>query len=200
MRKSALLQPVPQLLPPSASSPQYHPERAQYPYIYGYPSAASRATNRHTGGSPGPPAWLNVTENEQERKPRLVLADDHLDVLEAIRYLLASDFDILRTAAEGHALVQAAAELSPDAVVSDIQMPGLDGIEAGGRIIRQGLCNAVVVLTMYNEPHLVRKALQAGIRGYVLKVDAGEELIPAVNAVLAGGSYLSRGVSERLKP
>jgi DNA-binding NarL/FixJ family response regulator len=140
-----------------------------------------------------------VTENAQPRKSRLVLADDHLDVLEAIRYLLASDFEVLHTVAEGHALIQAVAELSPDAVISDIQMPGLDGIEAGGRILRQGLCDAVVVLTMYNEPHLVRKALQAGIRGYVLKVDAGEELIPAVNAVLAGGSYLSRSVSEKLK-
>jgi DNA-binding NarL/FixJ family response regulator len=129
----------------------------------------------------------------------LVLADDHLEVLDEIRDLLASDFDVLRTVAEGHALIQAVAELSPDAVISDIQMPGLDGIEAGGRILRQGLCNAVVVLTMYNEPHLVRKALQAGIRGYVLKVDAGEELIPAVIAVLAGGSYLSRSVSEKLK-
>jgi DNA-binding NarL/FixJ family response regulator len=140
-----------------------------------------------------------VTENAQPRKSRLVLADDHLDVLDEIRHLLASDFDVLRTVAEGHALIQAVAELSPDAVVSDIQMPGLDGIEAGGRILRQGLCTAVVVLTVYNEPHLVRKALQAGIRGYVLKVDAGEELIPAVNAVLAGGSYLSRSVSEKLK-
>jgi DNA-binding NarL/FixJ family response regulator len=140
-----------------------------------------------------------VTEDAQPRKSRLVLADDHRDVLDAIRHLLAPEFDVLRAVAEGHALIRAVAELSPDAVVSDIQMPGLDGIEAGGRILSQGLCNAVVVLTMYNEPHLVRKALEAGIRGYVLKVDAGEELIPAVNAVLAGGSYLSRSVSEKLK-
>ena len=126
--------------------------------------------------------------------PRLVLADDHPDVLDEIRDLLASEFDVLRTVNEGVALIEATAELRPDAVISDIRMPGLGGIEAGRQILQRGLCRAVVVLTMYRERHLVSKALQAGIRGYVLKVDASDELIPAVYAVLSGGSYVSRGV------
>jgi DNA-binding NarL/FixJ family response regulator len=137
----------------------------------------------------------NVTENEQ-RRPRLVLADDHPDILDEVRGLLASGFDVLCTVTESNALLQAVAELRPDAVISDIRMPGLGGIEAGRQIVRQGLSNAVIVLSMCNEPHLVGKALQAGIRGYVLKVDASEELIPAIHAVLGGGSYLSRGVSD----
>ena len=138
----------------------------------------------------------NSARDEQAR-PRLVLADDHPDVLDEISRLLVSEFDLLRTVGEGRALIEASAELQPDAVISDIRMTGLDGIEAGRQLLQKGLCKAVLVLTMYNEPHLVSRALQAGIRGYVLKVDAGDELIPAVYAVLSGGNYVSRGVTRR---
>jgi DNA-binding NarL/FixJ family response regulator len=120
-------------------------------------------------------------------------------VLEEIHRLLAPDFEILRTVNRGVALLEATAELLPDAVVSDLRMPDMGGIEAGERILRERLCGAVIVLTMYDEPHLVGKALRAGIRGYVLKVDAGEELIPAVHEVLEGGSYLSSGVRAKWK-
>jgi DNA-binding NarL/FixJ family response regulator len=132
----------------------------------------------------------------RQQRSRLVLADDHPAVLDEVRRLLEFEFDVLRTVGEGAALVRAVEELRPDVVISDIQMTGTGGIEAGGQILREGLCNAVIVLTMHNEPHLVGKALRAGIRGYVLKEDAGDELIPAVHTVLGGGSYLSRGVSE----
>ena len=130
-------------------------------------------------------------------RTRLVLADDRGDVLDEIRQLLEPDFDILRTVNQGAALVEAVAELRPDVVVSDVRMPILGGIEAGSQILRDGLCSAVIMLTMYDEPHLVTKALQAGIRGYVLKVDAGEELIPAVHEVFGGGKYLSQGVRAK---
>src|SRR5690242_16628846 len=119
-------------------------------------------------------------------RTRLVLADDKEDLLNEIRRLLEPDFDILRTVNHGAALVQVVAELRPDVVVSDVRMPVLGGIEAGSQILRDRLCSAVIMLTMYDEPHLVTKALQAGIRGYVLKVDAGEELIPAVHEVCGG--------------
>ena len=98
---------------------------------------------------------------------------------------------------EGLSLIQAACELRPDAIISDIHMPRLNGIDAGQQILQKGLCRAVIVLTMYNERQFVDSAMQAGIRGYVLKVEAGEELIPALETVLGGGIYLSRGVSSR---
>jgi CheY-like chemotaxis protein len=138
----------------------------------------------------------NMTENTQRRRSRLVLADDHPDILEELRHLLEFEFDVLFTAADGHALIQAVDVLRPDGVISDVQMPGIGGIEAGRHILDHGWCNDVIVLTMHNEPHLVGKALAAGIRGYVLKVDANDELIPAIYAVLGGGKYLSRGVSK----
>ena len=91
----------------------------------------------------------------------------------------------------------AAVELRPDAIISDIQMAELDGIEAGSEVLGRGLCEAIVLLSMYPDRHLVQTALEAGIRAYVLKMDAGEELIPAVYAALRGERYLSSGVRNR---
>ncbi|HLY18298.1 MAG TPA: response regulator transcription factor [Bryobacteraceae bacterium] len=128
---------------------------------------------------------------------RLVLADDHKDILDEVRRLLQDDFEIVGAVTDGAALIEAVAALRPDAVVTDIYMPGLDGIEAGAEILRRGLCNAVIVLTMHNDPQMVRKVLLQGIQGYVLKDDATEDLLPAVHAVLGGGRYLSQGVVDK---
>jgi DNA-binding NarL/FixJ family response regulator len=123
---------------------------------------------------------------------RLALADDRADILEEIRSLLEPEFQVICSATEGDALIRGVQECKPDGVISDVEMPGLSGIDAGREIIRRGLCSAVIMLSMYNYPLLIQTALDAGIRGYVLKEDAGEELIPALRAVMAGGQYLSR--------
>ena len=128
------------------------------------------------------------------KKPRIVLADDHPGMVEEIRLLLAREFDIVGSVDEGRALLSAVSQLRPDVVVSDLDMPLMDGLETGRRILRSGLCPAVIILTQYNEPELVHSALESGIRGYVLKVDAGEELALAVQTVAGGGTYLSSGV------
>jgi DNA-binding NarL/FixJ family response regulator len=149
----------------------------------------------HNGamGKAGAVEDLDLKGSSAERA-RVVLADDHLDLLEGIRYLLAPEFDVVSSVKEGLALIQAAFELRPDAIISDINMPRLNGIDAGRQILQEGLCRAVILLTTYNEPQLVSSAMQAGIRGYVLKVEASEELVPSVRTVLSGGVYLSRGV------
>lgn len=131
------------------------------------------------------------------RRYRLVIADDHPEVRQEIRELLNGEFDVLRAVADGAALLAAATELRPDAVVSDIQMPQLDGIEAGYRVLQRGLCQAIVVLSMYPDRELVETAMEAGIRGYVLKLDAFEELIPAIHTAIRGERYLSAGVRGR---
>jgi DNA-binding NarL/FixJ family response regulator len=125
---------------------------------------------------------------------RIVLADDHEDLLQEIKALLTPDFEIVNSVTDGLALIDAVRDLKPDLVVSDIKMSGMSGIEACRRIIEQGLCGRAILLTMYNEAQLVKEALGAGIRGYLLKVDAGEELIPAVRSVMGGSTYLSAGV------
>ena len=138
---------------------------------------------------------MKPTESASPRY-RLVVADDHAGFLEEVCRLLAADFEVVAAVKDGVAVIHAVSTLRPDAVVCDISMPGLDGIESGARILRQGLCNAVVVLTMHSASHMVEKALQQGIRGYILKVDAGEELVPAVHTVVRGGQYLSQGVAH----
>jgi DNA-binding NarL/FixJ family response regulator len=147
----------------------------------------------------GKPSGLNDLNSQSGNGPRLrvLLADDHPHMLDEVRRMLADEFEIVGSVAEGQALLHAAEVLRPDAVVSDINMPLVDGIEAGRRMLRDGLCPAVILLSMYNDPQLVRSALASGIRGYVLKVDAGEELAQAVETVAHGGTYLSRGIPRR---
>jgi DNA-binding NarL/FixJ family response regulator len=137
--------------------------------------------------------------NTERRRFRLVLADDHYDVREEVRHLLASQFDILCSVGDGPALLEAAKELKPDAIVTDVRMPHMSGIQASERLLSSGLSVAVVVLSMHSDSNLVNAALQAGIGAYVLKVDAGEELIPAIYAALRGERYLSQGVRDQYR-
>ncbi len=140
------------------------------------------------------------SESRATGRLRVLLADDHSGMLDETRGLLAREFEIVESVSDGQALLSAVAQFKPDAVVADINMPLVDGIEAGRRILREGLCSAVILLTMYSDWRLVRSALESGIRGYVLKVDAGEELGLAIVAVAGGGTYLSRGVPSPHAP
>jgi len=122
---------------------------------------------------------------------RLLIADDHEDLLREITTLVEAEFEVIGIAHNGTALLEAAAELNPDVVVTDFRMPGLSGIEAGRKLLEQGACKAVVLLTMYADQRLVDRALEAGIRGYVLKVKAGEDLIPAIRSAIRGETFVS---------
>ena len=141
-------------------------------------------------------AGKSVPAKASPRHFRIVLADDHEEMLEEIRALLTPDFDVVGSVNNGQALIDAVRALKPDVVVSDIKMPGISGIEACRRIVQEGLCSTTIMLTMHNEAQFVRRALGAGIRGYLLKVHAGEELIPAIRSVMGGFTYLSTGVQE----
>jgi DNA-binding NarL/FixJ family response regulator len=127
-------------------------------------------------------------------RARLLLADDHRELLRDIQQLLASDFDVVGRASDGLALVGMAQALKPDVVVTDLRMPKLNGIEAGRRILQQQLCKAVILLTEHHDPYLVRRALDAGIRGYVPKATASEELLPAIYRVLEGRVFISASI------
>ena len=93
---------------------------------------------------------------------------------------------------DGHALVTAAERLSPDVIVSDISMPGLDGIAAATVILRKNPAARIVFVTVHSDPILVERGLATGALGYVLKRAAGEELLPAVQSALRGERHVSR--------
>ena len=130
------------------------------------------------------------------KRIRLVIADDHQGFLEEVGFFLAAEFDVLSAVRDGASLVRAASELRPDLIVTDIDMPNLSGPEASREILRRGNARGAVALTVCNQPEVVRKCRESGILGYVLKVDAGDELVAAVKCVSRGGEYESRGVRK----
>ena len=131
-----------------------------------------------------------------EARLRVALAEDHCRVLEELQQLLSGEFDVVAAVNGGVELVEAAERTRPDVVVSDIAMPDLDGIEAARRILCRGASAAVVLLTSHDNEELLRRATRAGILGFVLKVDAGDELLDAVRAASRGSSYISRSVGN----
>jgi len=131
-------------------------------------------------------------------RSRLLLADDHDKLLAEVTELLSREFEIVGVARDGAALLAMAAMLRPDVAVTDVRMPKLSGIDAGRILMAQGMCKAVVVLTAYDDPQLAQTALQAGIQGYVLKINAAEDLIPAIYKALDGVTFVSSEIASKL--
>ena len=123
-------------------------------------------------------------------RTRVLIADDNSAFQHQLRELLISEFEVTGAVSDGEALIEAARQLEPDVVITDFQMPKMDGLKAARRILKETACRAVVLLTMYKEPSLVKHALEDGILGYVLKSDA-HELALAVPRVLQGEVYIS---------
>jgi DNA-binding NarL/FixJ family response regulator len=130
--------------------------------------------------------------NEREaRRTRVLIADDSDLVMRELECLLSADFEIVGKATNGVDLVQESARLEPDVIVTDLEMPGLSGIEASRAALRARPGIPILLLTSHGDRDLVREALNAGIRGYVIKFAAAEELIPAVHGALRGETYIS---------
>ncbi|MEO5925281.1 MAG: response regulator transcription factor [Bryobacteraceae bacterium] len=128
------------------------------------------------------------------KKPRILLADDHRIVLEGLRGLLADEFELLGTAADGRELIDLCTRLHPDLVVADISMPLLNGIDAVRQLREQGVTAKFVFLTMHRDQTYATRALDAGASGYVLKHAASDELVTAIHAALRGETYMSEAL------
>ena len=133
---------------------------------------------------------MNMFHGEEKVRARVILADDHPEVIEDIRGLVEPEFDVVATVADGNALVAAAERLAPDVIVTDIAMPGLNGIAAAARILGSNPAARIVFVTVHNQPEIVEKGLAIGAMGYVLKLRAGDDLVPAIRAVLQGQRHL----------
>ena len=124
-------------------------------------------------------------------RPRILVCDDHRLVAEALKSLLAPEFDLVGIVEDGRALIDAAGTLRPDVIVADITMPHLNGIDALVQLRQGGDHTPVVFLTMHPDVTFARRALEAGASGFVLKHSAPGELVAAIHAALEGRVYLT---------
>ena len=133
-------------------------------------------------------------------KLRLLLADDHEITRRGLRSILQAqpDCEVVGEAADGRQAVAMAKDLAPDLVVLDISMPALNGLEATRQILKTHPQTKVLVLTMHDSDTLIREVLDAGARGYLLKTDAGRDLIAAVESLRRNKSYFTSRVSEMI--
>lgn len=136
----------------------------------------------------------------QDEPIRVLLADDHPVYRDGLAALLASvdGLEVVGTAEDGHSAVALAAELQPDVVVMDVQMPGLDGIEATRRVTTASPHIGVVMLTMAEEDTTLFSAMQAGARGYLLKGANQAEITRAVTAVARGEAIFGPAIARRI--
>src|SRR6516162_6431247 len=132
------------------------------------------------------------------KKPRVLLADDHRVVAEGLRGLLDPYFDVVGIVADGRELLSAVKNLDPDAVVMDISMPSLNGIEAARKLRSDNCRSKVIFLTMHGEVSYAALGLDAGASGFVLKHSASSELITAIQEALKGGTYITPQIAGNL--
>jgi DNA-binding NarL/FixJ family response regulator len=129
---------------------------------------------------------------------RILVADDHELVRRGIRELLRArrGWKVVAEAVNGREAVEKASELKPDVAILDISMPDLDGLQATRQIREAARGTSVVVLTMHESDQMVRRILDAGALGYVLKSDLAKHLVKAVKNVSAGKLFLTPRVSD----
>jgi DNA-binding NarL/FixJ family response regulator len=131
-------------------------------------------------------------------KPRVLLADDHVLVLEGFRRILQEHYELVGTVGDGYALLAAAKTVQPDVVILDISMPLLNGIETAAQLKKICPATKIIIVTMHAGADYVRSAFEAGASAYVLKGSAVDELEQAIRAVLGGLSYITPLITKEM--
>jgi DNA-binding NarL/FixJ family response regulator len=130
-------------------------------------------------------------------KPRILLADDHMLIVEAFKKLLEPQFDVVGMVHDGRKLLQVAPVLKPDVVLIDIGMPMLNGFDAGRQLKKMLPSVKLIVLTVSEDYELAVEALREWASGYLLKSSAGSELVKAIVDVLQGKQYVTPRIAKR---
>jgi DNA-binding NarL/FixJ family response regulator len=132
-----------------------------------------------------------ATEGITVDKIRVVLADDHREVIAKIRGILGDDFEIIETAENGNQAVKAVLELDPDVFVTDISMPLLNGLQAARRIQNANSRVKIIFLTIHEDRDFIAAAFSAGATGYVTKRRLSTDLVFAIQQALKGHTFVS---------
>lgn len=132
------------------------------------------------------------------KRARILLADDHLLIAQALQHLLEGEFDVVGTVADGRALLKAAGELAPDVAVVDIGMPLINGLDAGEQLKALHPAIKVIFLTQNREPRFAVEAFRRHASGYLLKDSAASELTLAIREALRGKTYVSPSIAHDL--
>jgi DNA-binding NarL/FixJ family response regulator len=125
------------------------------------------------------------------KRPRVILADDHTLILEALKNLLEPEFEVVGMFPDGLALTEGAAALNPNVIVLDIGMPAMNGLNAGQRLKQAIPLVKLVYLTMNHDPDMAGEAFRLGASAYLLKNSAATELQKAIREVVRGGYYVT---------
>jgi DNA-binding NarL/FixJ family response regulator len=132
-----------------------------------------------------------MTDERRDKRPRILLADDHAIFVEALRALLEKKYDVIGIVADGRELLQQVSAMTPDIVIVDIGMPHLNGLDAAKRILVLLPSVKIVFLTMQSDPNLAAAAMTLGKVGFVLKGSSSSELQIAIECVLKNQSYVT---------
>ena len=132
------------------------------------------------------------------KAPTVLIADDHKLFVEGIRKILQPEFDIRGWVSDGRRLLEVASSGCPDAILIDISMPLINGIDAVRRLREAGCRSKLVILTMHADPELVSAAFDAGANGYLLKHCDPEEVLRALREVLLGRRYVVAQLADAM--
>jgi DNA-binding NarL/FixJ family response regulator len=124
-------------------------------------------------------------------KIRIVVADDNEDMLELLREIRETEFEVIAAVRDGRDLIRAVKDFKPDIVITDISMPELNGIDATRKIVEENLKAKIIILTVHTDQKIIDEGLSAGANGYVFKLAACRELGPAIHEIIGGNVYIS---------
>ncbi|HJZ82076.1 MAG TPA: response regulator transcription factor [Pyrinomonadaceae bacterium] len=130
------------------------------------------------------------------KKPKIILADDHTILMDALKKLVEPEFEVIATCSDGRELIEAAVKFNPNVIVLDIGMPTMNGLNAGQRLKQLLPTVKLVYLTMNQDPDMASEAFRLGASAYLLKTSAGSELIRALREVVRGGTYITPLMTE----
>jgi DNA-binding NarL/FixJ family response regulator len=132
------------------------------------------------------------------KRPTILIADDHIMVVDGLRGLLEPEYEVVGTVADGRAVLAEVERLKPHLVIMDISMPSLNGLDCTRQLRDAHCASKILILTMHPDATFTREALDAGASGYILKSSPASELRNALKEVLLGHTYLSPAVTRDL--